>query len=129
MPTENLKNIKRLPRRGVGNVEYLPSVQWREITLPVWATASDRFTISQVFGDSLAGVGIKDGDFVLIHLTQQVIEGDLVGVTTPAGFLVKFLSYTPDGNLCLRGANGEHPQSFLPQYSRIVGRIIRKESS
>lgn len=127
MTSENLKNKKRLPRRGIGNVEYLPTVQWKDITLPDWATASDRFMLSQVCGDSLTGAGINDGDFVLIHLTQDVSQGDLVGVTTPAGFLVKFLSFTSDGHLCLRGVNGERPQIFPSHNSRIEGRVIRKE--
>lgn len=127
MPAEELKKTKRLPGRGVGNVEYLPTVQWRDTILPDWATASDRFILSQVCGDSLTGIGINDGDFVLVYLTQQVYEGDLVGVTTPAGFLVKFLSYTPDGSLSLRGTGIDCPQIFPAKSSRIEGRVIRKE--
>ena len=126
MSNEILKRAKRLPGRQAENVEYLPTVQWKDAILPSWATASDRFMVSQVCGDSLAGVGIKDGDYVLIHLTQQVLEGDLVGVTTPAGFLVKFLSYTPEGDLCLRGANADAPQTFPARSARIEGRIISK---
>jgi SOS-response transcriptional repressor LexA len=125
MSSENLKNPKHSSRKRVGNVEYLPTVQWKETILPNWATAEDRFSLSQVFGDSLAAAGINDGDFVLIHLTQQVSEGDLVGVSTPAGFLVKFLSYTPDGSICLRGANGDLPQIFPANQAHIQGRIIR----
>src|SRR5688500_15620038 len=107
MSNEILKRAqKRLPGRKAGNVEYLPTVQCKDAILPSWPTASDRFMVSQICCESLTGVGINDGDYVLIHLTHQVLEGDLVGVTTPAGFLVKFLSYTSDGNICLRGANG-----------------------
>lgn len=127
MPSEHLKTRKRLRGKGVGNVEYLPTVQWKETVLPVWATNSDRFMLSQVCGDSLADAGINDGDFVLIYLTQEVVQGDLVGITTPAGFLVKFLSYLADGNICLSGANGDRPQSFPANTSRIEGRVIRRE--
>lgn len=81
--------------------------------------------MSEIYGDSLADVGIKDGDYVLIHLTKNVSEGDLVAATTPAGFLVKFLSYAPNGNICLTDSD-YIPRCFPSESVYIEGRIVRK---
>ena len=108
-----------------GNVEYLPSIEWREVALPDWARKSDKFVLSEIYGDSLSAIGIHDGDFVLIYLTSSVSPGDLVAATTPAGFLVKFLSYTPDGKVRLAGAD-HIPKVFPAKSVHIEGRVVSK---
>lgn len=128
MGSKNLIPGQRSVARRRGNVEYIPTVEWREVSIPHWATESDQFVLSEIYGDSLSGIGICDGDFVLIYLTNSVSEGDLIAATTPDGFLVKFLSYTPDGNVRLSGTD-HVPRVFPVKSVKIEGRVVRKEAA
>lgn len=111
--------------RQLENVEYLPSIEWREVALPDWARKTDNFVICEIYGESLSAIGILDGDFVLIYLTNSVSPGDLIAATTPAGFLVKFLSYTLDGKVRLAGAD-HIPRIFPASSVHIEGRVVGK---
>lgn len=125
-----MQSRKELQNRRNGgwpeNVEHLPTVQWRETKLPEWATSADRFAVSEVCGDSLAEVGINDGDYVLIHLTPKVREGDLIAVNTPQGFLIKFLAQITTDYVYLYSSRLSASVAFPIKSTRIEGRVIRK---
>jgi SOS-response transcriptional repressor LexA len=113
---------------GAGaSVEFLPTVRFKETRLPRWARNSDRFVLSEICGDSLTGVDIRDGDLALIYLTIDVKPGDLVAVLTPAGLLVKFLSFHGD-QVRLQSANPNYPPlDYNPEDVQIQGKVIRTE--
>ena len=111
---------------GAG-VEFLPTVRFREARLPRWARSSDRFVLSEICGDSLTGVDIRDGDLALIYLTADIKPGDLVAVLTPEGLLVKFLSFHA-GQIRLQSANPHYPpHDYDPEDVNIQGKVIRTE--
>lgn len=81
--------------------------------------------MSEICGDSLTGVGIRDGDFALIHLTVNVRSGDLVAALTPEGMLVKFLSYH-NGCVRLESANPQYaPHDYDAADIQIQGKVVR----
>ena|SRR5687767_10592755 len=120
--------IPLLGQLGAGaGVEFLPTVKFREVKIPRWARSSDRFVLSEICGDSLTGVDIRNGDLALIYLTTNVKVGDLVAVLTPAGLLVKFLSFHGD-QVRLQSANPRYPpHDYDPQDVTIQGKVIRTE--
>lgn len=111
------------------SIEYLPTLEWREVRVPDWARENDRFVLSEVSGDSLSGAGIYDGDFALIHLNAEDIRnGDLVAAHTPDGMLIKFFWYNYDGQVRLEGANPSWPIRYYdPSDITIQGKVIRTE--
>lgn len=113
---------------GAGaSVEFLPIVQFREVRLPRWARSSDRFVLSEICGDSLTGVDIRNGDLALIHLTCDIKPGDLIAALTPDGFLVKFLAFQ-EGKIVLTSANPNYPpHQYDPEDITIQGRVVRTE--
>jgi DNA polymerase V len=83
--------------------------------------------LSEICGDSLCGVDIRDGDLALIYLTSDIKPGDLVAALTPEGFLVKFLS-SHDGKIRLQSANPDYPpRDYDPEDVMIQGKVIRTE--
>lgn len=108
------------------SVERLPFVQYREITLPSWAGDDDQFVLCPIRGDTLLEAGIRDGDTILVYVTENVSEGDLVAIRTPLGLLVKYLSLSQDGTLTLQGTNGP-ARTFSPNQVHIEGRFVRRE--
>jgi SOS-response transcriptional repressor LexA len=111
------------------SIEYLPTVEWREVRLPDWARDGDRFVLSEVCGDSLSGAGIYDGDFALIHINAEDIrDGDLIAALTPDGMLIKFFWHNYDNRVRLEGANPSWPVRYYePEDITIQGKVIRTE--
>lgn len=98
-------------------VEYLPIVRWIEVTLPRWARSFDRFVAAEICGDSLIGDHILDGDFVLVHLTTDVQQGNLAAVLAGGSLLIKYLFVETDPpRVRLESSHPDYP----PQYFDIA---------
>lgn len=112
--------------RSLASVEWLPFVQSREIILPSWAAPDDRFILCPIRGDTLLEAGLRDGDHILVLITDNVLADDLVAIRTPLGILVKYLSFSLSGDIVLRGSNGPS-RTFQPNQVHIEGRFVRRE--
>jgi SOS-response transcriptional repressor LexA len=115
---------------GAGkSVEYLPIVKFRDVRLPSWARVGDRFVIIEVCGDSLKKHRIFNGDFALVHLTKDIKQGDLVGVLTPIGMLVKYVYLELDGHVRLESSDKKNypPMWFELSEVEIQGKVVRIE--
>jgi SOS-response transcriptional repressor LexA len=110
-------------------VEFLPIVQFRDVRLPTWARAADRFVLANVCGNSLSGKGIYDGDFALVHLTKNVQQGDLVVACCHGSeIVIKFFHVEMSGRVCLSSANKKfEPRYFESDEVEVQGRVVRIE--
>lgn len=116
---------------GGSPVEYLPFIQWRDVRLPSWASDSDRFVVVRVCGESLLyaeRVSVRNGDYALVHLTQDVRDGDLAAVLTPEGMCLKFIFREPGDSIRLESANSDFPTRYFSASDVLVqGRVVRTE--
>lgn len=110
-------------------VEYLPIVRWIEVTLPRWARSSDRFVAAEICGNSLIGDHICDGDFVLVHLTKEVGQGNLAAIIAHGNLLIKHFyleTETDPPRVRLESNNPDYPPIYfdLAEVS-IKGRAVK----
>lgn len=109
-------------------VEYLPIVKFRDVRLPSWARAHDKFVMIEVCGSSLKDARICNGDYVLVYLTKDTREGDLVAINTPEGLLIKYAHLETDGRVRLESANKKYPPKWFDSNEiDITGKVIRVE--
>lgn len=110
------------------SIECLAIIKWRDIRLPSWAKPNDRFCAAEINGDSLKNDGIFDGDFAIIHITQDLSDGNLAAVFTSYGMLIKYIFLNADGRVRLESANDEYPPLYFePIEITIQGKVIRTE--
>ena len=64
-------------------------------------------------GDSLTGVGIFDGDVLVVDRAEPALPGDVVIALVEGEFTVKVLRYGSDGRPMLLPANPEYPAIIL----------------
>ena len=64
-------------------------------------------------GDSLTGVGIFDGDVLVVDRADPALPGDVVIALVEGEFTVKVLRYGSDGRPMLLPANPEYPAIIL----------------
>lgn len=110
------------------SIEFLPIMRFRDVRLPRWANAKDKFVIAEVCGDSLVERGVFNGDMALILLTHEIKQGELAAVRTPEGMLIKFVYEEADGRIRLESAHRNHPpRRFDAEDIEIQGRVVRTE--
>lgn len=109
-------------------VEYLPFLSWRDVRVPGWASESDRFVVVNLVGDSLRDLGVYDGDYAVIHITQNIREGDLLAVMTPFGMMIKFVFVEDETMVRLEGASANfEPVRMEAASIEVQGRVVRTE--
>ena len=78
----------------------------------------------EVVGDSMTGLGIMDGDVVIIEKRQQANNGDVVVALVDESEATLKRLYHKDGLVELRAANPEHKDMRLPpKRVRVQGRL------
>lgn len=114
-----------------GPVEYPPFAEWREVRIPSWANEDDRFVIIRVRGDSLMsgdGRSVHNGDYAVVHLTDDVTDGALAAVLTPAGMTLRFLFREPGKRIRLQASSPDFPPDYFDSAEIVIqGRVIRTE--
>ena len=82
----------------------------------------------RIRGDSMTGIGIMDGDFVLVRPTSKVDDGDVAVVTLPGENTATLKRVTVQGDtVCLDSENPDYPRMQFPgQDIQIQGRLIAK---
>ena len=76
----------------------------------------------RVVGDSMVGVGIFDGDFVIVNKSDYAENGQIVVALTPEGATVKTF-YKEKGHFRLQPENDDYDPIVVDQLS-VLGRVI-----
>lgn len=79
-----------------------------------------RTFLLNVVGDSMIDAGIYEGDLVLVERGQSHHDKDLVVVSTPEGYLVKYIHSTSAGAM-LRSANTDYEDTPMKKNYIIFG--------
>lgn len=82
-----------------------------------------------VRGDSLIGVGIYDGDVVIVERSQKPMPGDIVLAEIDREWTLKILKYDETRRVYLEAANPKYPAFYPEQEMRIFGvvkAVVRK---
>lgn len=115
---------------GGGGVYTDDIVDWREIAVPSGCSAGQAFFCSPVVGDSLSGLDIEVGDWLISRACKVAYPGDLVIAWCPNGRCAKFLFRNPANPkvAILRSANPEY-QDWQFEYEdiNVVGIVRRVE--
>ncbi len=98
------------------------NLEWEEVEN--LKTALNVFIVD-VIGDSMIGVGIEDGDKVLVQETREFKNGDIVLARDNGGTTVKTL-VNKDGRIYLKAENPKYPNIPIYPETRLLGRIIGK---
>ena len=78
----------------------------------------------QVAGDSMTGLGIMDGDTVVVERRESADDGDVVVALVDESEATLKRMYRKDGLVELRAANPEHEDRRLPpERVRVQGRL------
>jgi SOS-response transcriptional repressor LexA len=77
---------------------------WCTVRLPRDARERDYFVV-RVDGESLTGVNIEHGDYVVCRRTREARNGQLAAVLTPDGVTLKHIYFEPRGWVVLAPAN------------------------
>lgn len=114
------KNAARVPGLSdatITNYRYVPA--------PKNALPSDQYVITNVTGNSLSKVGIREGDWIMWKMTSKAKPGDLVVVSIPTGVTVKFYHPRPDGEIVLSSKHRAiRDHRYLPTEIEIRGVVV-----
>jgi len=80
----------------------------------------DRTFLLNVVGDSMMDAGIFEGDFVLVERGRTYTDNDLIVVSTPDGYLIKYICSTVKGSV-LRSANKDYADVPMKSSDTIFG--------
>ena len=86
---------------------------------------ADNVFITEVSGDSMVGIGLQDGDKVLVQESKEFENGDIVLARDIDGRTIKTLT-REDGKTYLKPEN--HKYQNIPIYpeTRLLGKVIGK---
>lgn len=104
--------------------EAFENLEWQEVEN--LKTAQNIFIVD-VSGDSMIGVGIEDGDKVLVQEAKEFRNGDVVLARDNGGTTVKTL-VNKDGRIYLKAENPKYPNIPIYPETRLLGRVIGKIS-
>jgi len=83
----------------------------------------------KVQGDSMMGVGIDDGDFVLVNPNVEVLNGNAAYVKWNGRCSIKGFIHYPDGRAELRPANAHYQSIWIDDIENedfeILGKVVR----
>lgn len=85
-----------------------------------------RYAIVPIEGDSMESQRIFDGDYVLMQITRDYVEGKIGIWQTPSGRTAKFAHYDLDGYVVLHNDNGWR-QHWRADELRLLGLAVRVE--
>ena len=86
----------------------------REFSVPQTANESDRFIAIRVHDDSLHPK-VKQTEYAIIKITDQINETDLAAVFTNDGWLVRFVRSFAPGLVRLEAANPDYPDRYYTE--------------
>ena len=93
------------------------------------ATAPNMPYFIKVQGDSMSGVGIDDGDFVLVNPNMEVLNGNSAYVKWNGRCSIKGFIHYPDGRVELRPANPSYQSIWVDDIEddnlEILGKVVR----
>ena len=98
---------------------------FRDVTAVGGDTAA-RYAIVPIEGDSMEKYRIFDGDYVLMRITREYIDGKIGIWQTPSGRTAKFAHFDLDGYVVLHNDNGWR-QHWSPGEIHLLGIAIRVE--
>jgi SOS-response transcriptional repressor LexA len=77
----------------------------------------------RVQGDSMEGVGIYEGDLVIVEKGVPTRPGHMVIAIIDGEFTLKFLR-RKQGQLCLEAANPKYPDFYPEQNLEVFGKVV-----
>ncbi|GGB76663.1 transcriptional repressor LexA [Deinococcus soli (ex Cha et al. 2016)] len=82
----------------------------------------------QVRGDSMTGIGVMDGDYVLVRPTPEVLDGDVAVVLIPGDNAATLKRvYVFGDEVVLISENPDHPRRTYPAADvQIQGRMVAR---
>jgi DNA polymerase V len=93
------------------------------------ATEPDTPYFIRVQGDSMSGVDIDDGDFVLVNPNAELVNGNSVYVKWNGRCSIKGFVHYPDGRVELRPANPNYQSIWINDIDdenlKILGKVVR----
>jgi SOS-response transcriptional repressor LexA len=114
-------------------LEFLSTVEWREIRPVDGARQYDRFCALQVNDDSLIDDQILDGYYAIVRLTfddSEITPGRLVAVLAPGGLFIKHIYLEANNRIRLVSANDEYEDLIFDAGNvRIQGVVVRADDS
>ncbi len=104
-------------------IEAIPDQE--ELDLAALFVADDHYAL-QVKGDSMIGMGILDGDWVIVQRTDTARDGDVVvALVDDENATLKRFKRLPGGNILLIPENADlAPMEYPPERVRIQGRLV-----
>ncbi len=122
---QEMVQVPWLARVAAGNPILAQELIEDVFTLPRQVVGAGTLFILRVVGDSMAGVGIVDGDWVVVRQQPDAVNGDIVAATIN-GFEVEGTVKTYkeiDGQLWLMPQNPAHTP--IPgNKARIAGKVV-----
>lgn len=86
---------------------------------------ADNVFITEVVGDSMLGIGLEDGDNVLVQESKEFKNGDTVLARDIDGRTIKTLVRV-DGKTYLKPENPKYPNIPIYPETRLIGKVIGK---
>ncbi|WP_420594272.1 transcriptional repressor LexA [Deinococcus sp.] len=81
----------------------------------------------KVSGDSMTGIGVMDGDFVLVRPAQQLLDGEVAVVLLPDNVSTLKRLYHLGSDIILMSENPDVPRMVYPADAvQVQGRMIGK---
>jgi DNA (cytosine-5)-methyltransferase 1 len=129
-----LSKDKLAPMLGISSagpyVESFSDTFRNWVTLPSKIMENEKINFSenvfiiQVFGDSMTGADIDDGDILLAQKTAQFKTGDIVVARNDEGTTIKRFIIEPSGKKYLRPENPSYKNLTIDRNTYFDGRII-----
>lgn len=98
---------------------------FRDVTA-VGGDTQARYAVAPIEGDSMEKYRIFDGDYVLMLITREYIDGKIGIWQTPTGRTAKFAHFDLDGYVVLHNDDGWR-QTWSPGEIYLLGIAVRVE--
>ncbi|MDD5547455.1 MAG: transcriptional repressor LexA [Candidatus Pacebacteria bacterium] len=128
-PFEEIIQVPVFASAGCGNPSIIAERTFDEF-IPVSSKLTEgkkeNLFVIKAIGNSLIDANIKDGDFVLVEMTENVKNGDLVAVIINETAVIKKIAFA-DNAIILNPVtkNPEYQPIILNKNFKIFGKVIR----
>lgn len=123
---EALSKNPILPNIGISAAgpyrDAFDTLEWKE---QEGLKTADNVFITEVVGDSMLGIGLEDGDNVLVQESKEFKNGDTVLARDIDGRTIKTLVRV-DGKTYLKPENPKYPNIPIYPETRLIGKVIGK---
>lgn len=123
---EALSKNPILPNIGISAAgpykDAFDTLEWEE---QEGLKTADNVFITEVVGDSMLGIGLEDGDNVLVQESKEFKNGDTVLARDIDGRTIKTLVRV-DGKTYLKPENPKYPNIPIYPETRLIGKVIGK---